>query len=1591
MQTSELVRKLRNYNQTLFRLTSVEQGFMDVVEKQNYFFRFWFPDILIPDTLEELLKQQNSFRGLLPKQYDKLCEYLRHIQQFTCNMGTVRMDVRSSKLSNYRERVFDAIGVFYIFYGAELSVQKLIYGEYKEHFRYLNMAPVIALEIFRKNEQVIQYCKEVLTSENNVGFLTTDLIVAIEQSENQELQDLLTNLFLAAKLQEGVRQSILETADEYQIHYFYRMVDVIWKEKLLRYSSVRRSVLTWIGIGYEEAEQRLAEMIFHTIYAYIHDEKLRRDGLKDENPLKVYLALYCMGIKSMEEAIEEAVVLLEHGERHIIAAALIYLQLTNHFPIMKYQYLLEQYKEDSWITALYLSECIEKNDIKQMTLSKEECHRLYDLIYSFLENRKAQQTYSAKGFEWFSVILYKQSVLDFLAQLLIKAPEMKRVELLIPYLFSLSPSLIKEFLNTCFSYAPLAVWKKAMIKEIILQQKQISRLIMEALIQIPLEREDIMALEGRLKTKKSYARAAIIQVLSKQSKECVRESFERLYRSEDKLIHESAIELQRLTPEYFEAAIQPKIKILGREDGFGLYQRYQRYELQCPSFLKTKKVGFLKKKECVDVSFLNVWDKQKILSYLALWNKRVGDHAHDEYQQYGFCHLVGDRYFSPLDAQMRSLDGLPLGAVWRQYFEQDHLGQDEIFQLYFVLNSVKYSYDSIFPPEMRLTYLTEEDINQWEYYRHIQCMIIYYFYERSQNNAFLNKTAQTIELFLKYAKANIYTMRDLSGNILLHSLADITPFVMMVRELRLDTMDDNLFRTYFPLVYQCYLHFNLDCEPKAVNKMNLEPLTAARACLLDILPQSALMEMILDTHTDKVITSHYYYENSNMLYEAFSAAYFEKRGVYGKPHLELPKENAESCRYLRETLDKINDTLIQMETSRLNEKSCITEEVERLAVVRGVKYLLIALKILEGEDIKRASFEQDRQTVFGNLIRRCYPLPTDSAEELKKAKISEKRLVETAMIAPQWIDFINEALEWDGFKEACYYFIAHMKQDHSEQKKAEIAHYTDLDPADLNDGAFDMEWCRTIYKKLGEKRIKVLYDAAKLLCDNNFHIRARKYMDACMGKCSKEEYLKQASEKRNKDALNAYCIVPIEDEKDLMERYLYVQQFLKESKAFGAQRQASEKRSCEIALMNLARNAHFDTADRLILRMESEAANQYRDVFEPKTVEDVELFIAADENGQTDICIFRNGKKLKNIPARLKHHEYVIRLKDAHTHLKQQYQRTCSMLEKAMEERTEYSCEEIETMANHIAAGPIIRRLVMICNGFIGFYQDGCLVMGDKKEKCTGTIRIAHAFDLYHHQVLKKFQNYLFEEQIVQPFKQVFRELYLKLDEEEEQEYTKRYTGYQIQTRQAAGALKNRGWNVSYEDGLEKVYYKQDVVVHLFADADWFSPGDIEAPSIDYVEFSERKTGKPLQIRALDDVLFSEAMRDVDLAVSLAFVGGVDPVTSTSTIDLRKAIVLCTCQLMKLTNVQIEGNFVHIAGKYNDYSVHLGSGMVHQKAGSAVQMIPIWSGHRGKVYLPFLDEDPLTAQILSKVIMLAEDTAIKDPAILSQIKKDQLI
>lgn len=60
-------------------------------------------------------------------------------------------------------------------------------------------------------------------------------------------------------------------------------------------------------------------------------------------------------------------------------------------------------------------------------------------------------------------------------------------------------------------------------------------------------------------------------------------------------------------------------------------------------------------------------------------------------------------------------------------------------------------------------------------------------------------------------------------------------------------------------------------------------------------------------------------------------------------------------------------------------------------------------------------------------------------------------------------------------------------------------------------------------------------------------------------------------------------------------------------------------------------------------------------------------------------------------------------------------------------------------------------------------------------------------------------------------------------------------------------------------------------------------------------------------------------------------------------------------------------------------------GIIHQRPGGYVCIVPVHNSQRGRVFLPFVDKDPKTAEIVAKTVLLARDQKIKDPTILEQL------
>ena len=322
-----------------------------------------------------------------------------------------------------------------------------------------------------------------------------------------------------------------------------------------------------------------------------------------------------------------------------------------------------------------------------------------------------------------------------------------------------------------------------------------------------------------------------------------------------------------------------------------------------------------------------------------------------------------------------------------------------------------------------------------------------------------------------------------------------------------------------------------------------------------------------------------------------------------------------------------------------------------------------------------------RQETLSHLVVRSVPRAEDTPEAFagwaREAGVSEGRLVELALYAPQWAAHVNHVLRWPGFEGAVWWIQAHTKDDRSwrlrEMKElwaAEVSERTPLPAADLTEGAVDVEWFRQVYGEIGPERWRALDAAAKYAASSAGRTRAQLFARAMAGLVTRDELFGRIDGSRHQDAVRAVGLLPLAEgeagQQDLLERYLRLEEFRRQARKFGSQRQQSEGRAVAIGLANLARTAGYRDPQRLQWAMEQQAvADLARG---PVVLErgEVTLTLAVDADGVPSLSVEKKGKPVKTLPAALKKDGEVEALKSRLQELKRQRSRVREALEDAM-------------------------------------------------------------------------------------------------------------------------------------------------------------------------------------------------------------------------------------------------------------------------------------------------------------------------------------
>jgi hypothetical protein len=1472
----------------------------------------------------------------------------------------------------------------------------------------------------QEGEQTFQILLDSARGEHEVGAMGRHVSRALLSAARPDGWEFVEKMMLAAQRQEGLRQTILETVDEAHPEAFRRMLRLLLDHDLLRFSAVTRAVGVWTGMALDALSPAEVRTVIAQLHTFLTDAGALKKALRGDDPQATYLALLTMACEDVEAAAKVAAPLI-HAPRVEVRFVVASLMQSVHCPAADAALLPALDDPDLRVAQQAVAALRYRDNLP----AGNDCFERLERLLTRLPAKEIKL--EPLVWPWTGAALCAHDV----ASGLIRHVGVRAPQRLLPYLPRMDGSGRAGFIRHLTETNPSARWdapmREALYGLVGDSSSWISNMALEALASCQPDTAEAQRLEGMLTRKTAEVRQAVMKALLTQETPQLLASIERLLaaskpeqrvgglemarilQSEGRCPEERRAMLERhmgrkrkksdMEQRLLEELLQPG-ETPTRANGLGLFDPAQR-TLPLPPIMPA------------DVTFITAAAVHCLESLLALIHAVRERPVTLELPNGPSEMLFGDILYGfpqpqagkPLAEDMARL---PLREVWETWERErpaplrDPDGH-ELLRALAALNWLDYL-------QACQSKYGQYHLYKAGWYREaIERLYRHEGLDRLPTQP--NGRAQDILKWLLRL-----TPQDGAASYLLDAMEASFALVPQTElERAPDPKDhwDQEWRDNGVLMDWCHIagtHYSLcagtwsdadltrlwrllcwrDRPVASASRRKPGLSTALSAHRVGAASEADLLDLLLGERDGR----SQYSAGSNALWQVST---------------RKPTPLCVQYPLLPALVERCRQRIIEVEVGRGELPTPASSLLSDLRYSGGLETLARVIAALGTLPFARGhNSDASSQTgAFSYLVRCTFPgadeTPERFAQRMREVGITPQRLVELAVYAPQWAAHVEQALTWPGLEEGVWWLHAHTKDEQwrvqpeiKESWSAELTERTPLLASDLLEGAVDVAWFQRAYATLGPERWSVLDEAAKYAASGAGHNRARLFADAMLGRRTRAELLQQIAEKRHQDALRALGLVPLagagsEREADLLERYRTVQEFMRGSKQFGAQKQASERLAASIALQNLARTAGFPDPVRLEWAMEAAAVADLANGPVTVMAGEVAVSLAIDPLGQPQISVMKGGKALKSVPPAAKKEPAVAALLARHKEIEQQGARIRRSLEQAMCRGDRFTARELEELLRHPVLRPMLRALIFCGDGAVGYPAEGGRALEGHDGRATRIhpetpLRIAHPYDLLHTEEWAQWQRDCFLRERVQPFKQAFRELYVLTQAEmTEGHSTRRYEGHQVNPRQALALLGRCGWVSRQEEGVSRTFHEQGLTAWLTFEQGAFTPAEVEGLTVEGLWFTRKGETRPIPLPDVPPRLFSEAMRDLDLMASVAHVGGVDPEASRSTVEMREALVRQAADLLKLNNLRYQGQHVLIDGQLGTYSVHLGSALVHRQPGGHLCIVPVHSQHRGRLFLPFADNDPKTAEVVSKVLLLARDTEIKDPSILEQI------
>ena len=1488
---------------------------------------------------------------------------------------------------------------------------------------------------------VFDVLQQSLLKEHDIGEMGRHVIMGMLCSSREDGWEAIQKLLIAAKRQEGLRQSIFELMPAAHPMALRRMLRLIVTEKLARFSSVVQATGAWLGMKLTSAAASKVHSLISTVADFLESPVALRKALGGNDAEKTYLALWAMACTDTSKSIAAAKKLLRHEAPEFRFVAARHLC---HLPVEAavHARIPAIYDDDLRVAARAFEDAMYTIQVKSPAR--------FDALEHLLLRTKSKENLTALVWPWTAQTLERSQVADEL-----RSAAHADVGRLAKH-FTMFDSYSRESLADDFG--ELKKWspevRNAVLGAIGDRSASVCKAAVRAMRKHPLKPSDATRVEAYLTRGSAEMRNGVVELLLTLSDEHVLSSAERLL-SAAKLQRLGGLELLRkateanrsvdavvslvtswakkrkvLKPEQsqLDVILDSKREVLTLDNGLGLFDPSKCTPRVPPEKRGTKVYTatvprLLKSLDAVIHKYRNT-----MVTY-RFWGNKSTDPLHEV--GYRFPSPNAGKPIKPQCAQ------LPLAEVWTSWYDSRPASLKDKDGLELVRALLYHNTNDYDKEELRLVTKKHKDFKPLE-------------------NALGNTTRPPQ---LRYESLISELLRWL---ICLNRPKDLNRFLVDSWETLLALVPPSAHERLPELVGsededawdeppgdwrqlsvidEPFDTINgLGCTLKKTDIVRVwkllhwrdQPVLGARRRRPYSVPLAEAWRL-------KAVNLHDVADSLLGPRQPDSDGDFDFDTIECLTAHRAPRDLQVfvNDKKVSKLLEDVRGRLLEVELKRGEAATISSDAAIHVESWYGADVLLTLLRALGQPGFKRhrgwsSQARDNRQVTFTEMASKVYPAESDSPTSFARAvkaavkanEFPEERLLQLAFFAPQWIDLIEAAIEWNGFSEGVYWYMAHLghiweideafgddendddDDDHDDENEDGpekltrferlIRERTALSAAERFEGAIDVDWFQRTHKLLGAKRFDKLAVAAKFAATPQAAKKAQFLADVLLGKVKKVEIVTGIRRKHLKEYVRLLGLLPLatgsKRDADLLDRYDILQEYRRYADKLSSMSRPEALRACETGMHNLAATAGFPDPMRLQWTLEAKSTKDLASGSLTVHADDVWMTLELDDTATPTLTIIRGEKELKNLPAKVKKNAKFTELRERSKYIRQQSSRVRQSLEESMLRRDTFSGAELMELADHAILWPQLSRLVLIGNGNAGYpvkRGKGLVSYSGNVEavRKSEQVRIAHPFDLFKSKAWSQWQKDCFTNERLQPFKQIFRELYVvTAQEKKDRLFSARYAGYQVNPRQAVALWGRRGWSVDEDEDIFRAFPAENLIVRITINRGQTTPLEFEGLTIENVEFTARDSYKPVPLNKVPPVIFSEVMRDIDLIVSVAHVGEVDPEASASTTEMRATLLSETCRLLGIKNVRIKNDRAVIKGSIAMYTVHLGSGVVHKQPGSSVCLVAVHSQHRGRLFLPFADDDPRTAEVISKTLLLARDEEIDDPILLDQIR-----